>query len=578
MKIKITNHTNFAQITLIFLFFVAFFLRLYRLGSIPPHLTPDEASLGYNAYSILKTGKDEYGEILPMVFKSFGDHKPGLYIYLTVPFVAVFGLTEFAVRLPSALAGIAAVYLVYLIVQKILKQIKYDKNHDLALNVYQLLPLLCAFLLAINPWHIHFSRGAWEANMSLSFTLAGMYFFFASIANKKPNFLKGEQFVLSSIFFALTYITYQGAKLSSTLVILILGVLFFNEVKRLFTKQRRYFYSAIGVGLLICLPVISSFFTGKTGRLEVFSVFSYPRPVEYTQEFLDQGQEQIGDANYFLFHSEALNLTRGVLGRYFNHFSSGFLFFEGDWQNPRHSAPYHGMMLILDSVLIILGAIYLIKRSDKMSAFIFAWLLLAPLPAALSRDQVQAVRSLNMLIPLVLISSLGFYQVLMIGNKYKKTSIKISFFISFAILYLASFIYYLDSYFVHLPINDAEYWNYGYKQTVISVAENTESNDKIVFQQSFAQPYIYYLFFNSVEPSEYQRQARLTDSGIDVGLVPKVDNIEFIEYSWPPPSESGDFIIGDTVVVPEADPDGYQLIDEIRYPEGKPAFRIIRKE
>ena len=65
-------------------------LRLVNLSSVPPHLTQDEASLGYNAYSILKTGKDEYGQLLPVVFKSFGDYKPGLYIYLTVPTVAVF--------------------------------------------------------------------------------------------------------------------------------------------------------------------------------------------------------------------------------------------------------------------------------------------------------------------------------------------------------------------------------------------------------------------------------------------------------------------------------------------------------
>jgi 4-amino-4-deoxy-L-arabinose transferase-like glycosyltransferase len=95
---------------------VAAFLRLWYLGVNPPHLTPDEASLGYNAYSILKTGRDEYGEILPIIFKSFGDYKPGLYVYATVPFVALFGLTEFAVRLPSAIAGVAAVWLLYLII------------------------------------------------------------------------------------------------------------------------------------------------------------------------------------------------------------------------------------------------------------------------------------------------------------------------------------------------------------------------------------------------------------------------------------------------------------------------------
>ena len=96
---------------------LATFLRLWNLSNVPPHLTPDEAALGYNAYSILKTGRDEYGQLFPIIFKSFGDYKPGLYIYLTVPSVAIFGLNEFAVRFPGALAGIMAVWLIYLIVR-----------------------------------------------------------------------------------------------------------------------------------------------------------------------------------------------------------------------------------------------------------------------------------------------------------------------------------------------------------------------------------------------------------------------------------------------------------------------------
>src|SRR3989344_3591978 len=104
---------------LVVILVLAAVLRLWQLGEYPIHLTNDEAAIGYNAYSILKTGRDEHGELLPIVFKSFGDWKPGLYIYTTVPSVFLFGLTEFAVRLPSALAGILAVYLVYLLTSKL---------------------------------------------------------------------------------------------------------------------------------------------------------------------------------------------------------------------------------------------------------------------------------------------------------------------------------------------------------------------------------------------------------------------------------------------------------------------------
>ena len=79
------------------------FVRLIFWQKTP--LLWDEAALGYNAYSILETGRDEYGQILPIIFKSFGDYKPGFYVYLTLPFIKVFGLNELSVRLPSIILG-----------------------------------------------------------------------------------------------------------------------------------------------------------------------------------------------------------------------------------------------------------------------------------------------------------------------------------------------------------------------------------------------------------------------------------------------------------------------------------------
>ena len=81
------------------IFIISFVIRYISIQTTP--LLWDEASLGYNAYSILKTGRDEYGTFLPIIFKSFGDYKPGLYVYLCLPFVYILGLNELSVRLPS---------------------------------------------------------------------------------------------------------------------------------------------------------------------------------------------------------------------------------------------------------------------------------------------------------------------------------------------------------------------------------------------------------------------------------------------------------------------------------------------
>src|SRR3989338_4060059 len=113
------------------IFLLALALRTVNLGDHPPGLTWDEAGLGYNAYSILKTGRDEFGVPFPLIFKSFGDYKPGIYIYLIVPFIALFGLTELAVRLPSAILGSLAVVGVYFLINEILPKKNLIKNRFL---------------------------------------------------------------------------------------------------------------------------------------------------------------------------------------------------------------------------------------------------------------------------------------------------------------------------------------------------------------------------------------------------------------------------------------------------------------
>src|SRR3972149_5810749 len=138
---------------LLLILLIGILLRLWKLDIIPPHLTPDEAAIGYNAYSILKTGRDEYGQLLPVIFKSFGDFKPGLYIYLTVPFVAVLGLNEWSVRLPSALSGVLAIFLIHSIVGLVFDKgwgINGGKGY-IKTKTRSLLPYLAGFILAINP-------------------------------------------------------------------------------------------------------------------------------------------------------------------------------------------------------------------------------------------------------------------------------------------------------------------------------------------------------------------------------------------------------------------------------------------
>ncbi|MFC1625996.1 ArnT family glycosyltransferase [Patescibacteria group bacterium] len=531
---------------------IASILRLWHLGSIPPGLTPDEASLGYNAYSILKTGKDEFGKVLPIVFKSFGDYKPGLYVYLDVPFVAILGLNEFSTRLPSALAGILVVYLIYTIAGKL-----FSKQ--------RLVPLMAALIAATNPWLIYFSRGAWEANISLALTLTGTYFFLKAMQN--PKYL-----IASSVAFASTFLTYQGAKLSTFIVLLILTIIYRKECKKLLNNKKNLAISVV-LGLIIFLPIVIGLFKGQAARLGVFSAFTYHRPHEYILNILDQGQEKVGSLSYNLFHTEGLNFVRVILGHYFNHFSGRFLLFEGDWQNPRHSAPNSGMMLLSNIFLLVFGLVCLIK-SDKVNSksrlLFLLWLFLAPLPSALSRDQVHAVRSFNMVVPIIIVGAFGLNYFFAWVSKQKS---RLLLFILFWVLYVGSLIYFLDSYFVHLAKHNSQLWEYGYKQVVETVFPIQSNYEKVIVQQSFEQPYIYFLFFEKYDPVKFQQRDVWIESDFkgDVG---------FTEINWPVESKkSGYLLIGPPVKISETDVlnnDSVNLIREIKYLNDRDtAFRIV---
>src|SRR3989338_3931700 len=155
---------------------LAFILRFYKLGAVPLSMDWDENSNAYNAYSIFKTGRDEYGDFLPITNRSFDDYKPPLYMYLNIPAVAVFGLTPFAARLPSAVFGFLAVPVLYFLAKKLFEnsKLKFD------------IPTVAMLMLAISPWHLQFSRvGFFDTKRFFFFFFFFSAFFFFFFFFKK---------------------------------------------------------------------------------------------------------------------------------------------------------------------------------------------------------------------------------------------------------------------------------------------------------------------------------------------------------------------------------------------------------
>jgi len=538
---------------LLLILILASFLRFYRLGSNPPSLDWDETAIGYNAYSVLKTGRDEYGKLFPFIFKSFGDYKPGFYIYLTVPSIAIFGLNEFAVRLPSALIGVLTVWLTFQFTFLLFKK--------------KPLSLLSSLALAISPWHLQFSRGAWEANVALFLILLGVYCF---LRTEKKDII----WIYLSVFsFGLALFTYQSSKMFVPLIILGLLICFAKKLKNLPKKHSLIILILL---LIIATPIYFSIFSGGGGRLKVMSLFSYPRTQDEVKQIL---QEDNGNQISFqLFHTEPLALTRGFLERYFNHFSGRFLFFEGDWSSLRHGLPYMGVLYFIDFLFLLAGAYWLIKQNSNQSKFIWFWLLVSPLPAALSRDSIQATRSLNMVLPLIIVVGSGMYQTyLWLKNQKKAIYVLCSLF--YVLGYLWCFVYYLDQYYTHYPYQSSQYWQYGYKNLVNKIYPIRNNYSKIIFTQKWGQPYIYWLFYTQYSPWIYQQKAQLKENvNGDVRRVERLDNLEFRPVFWPSDRNlSRVLLVGDEMELPlnEIDLNNARILEEIKFLNGKIAFRVV---
>jgi 4-amino-4-deoxy-L-arabinose transferase-like glycosyltransferase len=524
------------KLIIIALIVFGFILRVAALDIRPVGFTWDEAALGYNAYSLLQTARDEYGKLAPVIFKSFGDYKPGLYIYFTVPAVKAFGLNEFATRLPSAIFGTLLLAIIF-----VLSRLLFPNNLDI--GIWSL------GLASINPWLIQFSRGAWEANLALLLTTLAIILFI-----KKSS--------LWFLFFGLSFWSYQGAKLFTPLILITLFLIYFKKI-----NFKKYVLPLLLL-LLLLLPIAKDFIS-QSGRLKVFSVFSYTRNPEDVSDLLRQDNTSSKNWIYYLFHSEILDQSRGVLQRYLSHLSPRFLFSEGDWTNLRHSTYKQGYFYLIEVIPLVLGFYLLAKFKSRSSLLLFSWILIAPIPSAFSRDLVSAVRALPLAVPLIILSGAGM--TLLVKRRL--------FFLFYFLLLLFLFTYYLEFYYLHSPYYQANQWVYSYKQAFQLIKQYEGKFDHIYFTDKLGQPYIFALFYMQYDPAKYQNQARLnTNPNGDVGSVSGFDKYEFRPIFWPQlRGFANSIFVGDEYELPQKDLNIPRLISigDIKYPDGKLALKIV---
>lgn len=569
---------------LIIILGLASFLRLWRLNEVPVSLFGDELDVGYQAYSILKTGKDYSGNVLPLHFHSIAEWRTPLYLYSAVPTVGLFGISPLGVRLPASLFGILGVLTLYFLTKEILSFNKQPtKVHSGA--------LLAALILALSPWHIQYSRAGFEVTFLVLLLLLGLYFFFKSL--KAPRFLW-----ISLALLIITAWVYSTAKLFTPILIIFLFTVWRKEILK-FPKHS--LAKALIAGLILGLPVtFSTIFGGGTQRAGHLSVFTDPTvepEVGYSRlvdakvrgEISEGINPKVMDR---LFHNKVVFWTDRITSNYFTALSSDFLFNEGDL-NLRHSPKGIGQFFKIEFLPMILGLIFFVtdKRDRKIKLFLVFWLIAGTLPSAITRDGGNhATRLILILPPLVFLISYG-----MVAS-YRLLNPLLSKLLSYLYLglWVLSFGFYIHDYYVHYPWDSERWWHAGFKESIQSIKDIEGNYDKIIFSMAGEPAWIFFAGWYRYPPDRWQKEFPIgNDEFVDgFGKISRTGKFYFGTFNVEGNSiyDLPKYIGNKTLYVavakevgpnllrePEKTPPGLTLVKAVPYPSGEPAFYLFTK-
>jgi|SRR3989344_2424483 len=458
------------KILLLLIVILFLFTRFYKISDIPLSLYWDEASIGYNAYSISQDGKDEWGDFLPVHFRAFGEFKLPVYIYSVVPFVKIFGLNELSVRLPAILFSLGIVLLTFLLARKLTDNITTG--------------LWSSFLVTISPWFFIFSRTGYEVTAGLMFYLLAIYLFLKIGRNK-------WYFLYSMVSFILTIYSYNSFRIISPITIFLLTIFNWNIFKETFNKQK------------IIILISATLFIASI--IPVYRLYVY-----------DAGGERLQTVKAPI---------NSIISNYLTHFSPNFLIFSGD-KNLRSQQFGFGQLYFVDLILIILGLGYVITKRSKYSFLILALILIGPVPAALTKESPHALRSLSMVPFLSMLSAIGIKNI---KSKIKTIYIEILLIIIFLGFFGNYFLNFINQY----PNQSAKDWQYAYKKIYSENEQIFGRYDNIIISDEYAQPYIFALFYLKYKPQKFRSEVvRNNANNWGFSTVAKFGNFHFgkIDY------------------------------------------------
>lgn len=555
---------NKVKFLLIIVLLLASILRFYKIDANPVSLFGDEVDVGYQAYSILKTGRDYMGNFLPIHFQSLAEYRTPLYLYSALPSVAIFGISAWGVRLPAAIFGVLGILALYLLVSEIMRNKKFG--------------LLAAFLLSISPWHIHFSRAAFEVTQMLFFYIIGIYFLLKGLKT-------GKWLYLAAVCLGLTPWAYSTAKLFLPLTILAVLIIWWKDLVTL--PKRKLFLATIIFAVAVAPIAVSTIFGGGTARIQGISIFNDPTIIP------QMGFDRVNDANVRgdsqlltitdkLLHNKFTSYSAIFINNYLQAFSTEFLFTKGDYINLRQSSGIEFYKIEL--IFLILGLVYLatsgLDRSVK--AFLIFWLLASPIPSSLTQGGGSHATRLILMLPIIIILiAFGmYYCYIKIGRRYRNI-----FSAGVFLTLLLSFIFYQHNYWVHYTWASERWWHAGYEDAIKSVVKMSGNYDRVIISSADEPSLKFFLGWSMYPPLSFQKKYKANPA------------LQLGKYEFPPVGqgfnlyEMGSKLPERTLYLATAKEVNLNLIKEpwrvpadliliksITYPSGEPAFYLITKK
>lgn len=490
------NQFSIIKIALPFILILAAGLRLWNIGSVPPSVSLDEASISYNAYSIIKTGGDEYGEFPIISHRAYDDWRRAMHLYLVIPFISLLGMNTVSVRLPAVILSFLTVLAVYKITLLL-----FSKKSTLSTPI----ALMTAFLLTISPWHIYLSRIGHESNSFFSFFIFGILF----ILRVKKGIV---DIIIAMVFFLLSAISYPSGQIIAPLFIA--GIFFLFRKKILIKIPLRQKAILLFALIVLIIPIGRGVFSEESLlRYKGTSIFT-TQP-QLTTEYAVKRAEAIEKGKFFevILYNRRVLMFRQAAEGYFSHYNPSWLF-SNSFYEP-HKVPKMGLLYIWQAPFIIIGVIVLLfsKLLDlRVKGLIILWFFLSPLPGSIATQFPHAMRSYSAVVVWQIFTAFGLVYFYYWLPKLRRVMMCLFIFIIGVSLHL-----FYKNYFITFPQEQSKSFQYALSQAIPYVLSQEDQYKKIVFSntENMYQSYMLFLYHSNYDPLRYQNLGGTKSGGYE---------------------------------------------------------------